>query len=66
MIELSRINGTKFVLNCDLIKFVESTSDTIITLSTNERVMVKESAQEVVRKTLDYRKRIAQEPPGAP
>lgn len=63
MIELSRINGTRFVLNCDLIKYVESTPDTIITLASGERIMVRDPVDEVVRKTLEYRKRIVQEPP---
>jgi len=63
MIELSRLNGKTFILNCELIKFVESTPDTIITLSTGEKFMVKESTQEVVALTTNYLKRLNQEPP---
>ena len=66
MIELRRINGNKFILNCDLIKYIESAPDTIITLSTGERLMVRDTLEEVVIKTVEYRKRILQEPPGAP
>ncbi len=62
MIQLSRINGKKFVVNCELIKFAESTPDTVVTLTTGEKLMVKESVADVVRMTMDYRKRLYQEP----
>jgi len=54
MIALTRLNQQSFVLNADLIKFVESTPDTMITLTTGERMIVKESSEEVVRKVVDY------------
>ena len=63
MIQLNRLNGKEYVLNCELIKLVEATPDTIITLSTGEKLMVKNSVEEVVQRTLDYHKRIHQEPP---
>ena len=62
MIELTRLNGTKFIVNCDLIKFMESTPDTLITLSSGEKIMVKDPVQDILRKTVDYRKRLYQEP----
>jgi flagellar protein FlbD len=63
MIQLSRLNGNHFVLNCELIKAIEATPDTVITLSTGEKIMVRESVDDVVKKTMDYRKRLYQEPP---
>ena len=63
MIHLSRINGTDFVLNCDMIKYMESTPDTIITLASGEKVMVREGLDDVIRLTMEYRKRLLQEPP---
>jgi flagellar protein FlbD len=63
MIEVSRINGKPFVINCELIKFIEATPDTLITLTTNEKLMVKESVPEVIRRTVEYRKRLYQEAP---
>ena len=63
MIRLSRLNGNQFVLNCEMIKFVDATPDTLITLSGNEKFMVRESVDEVVRLTVEYRKRLYQEPP---
>ena len=64
MIEVSRLNGKSFIVNCDLIKFVESTPDTIITLTSCEKLMVKESVDEILRRTMEYRKRLLQEPLG--
>lgn len=63
MIRLSRLNGEPFVMNCELIKLIESTPDTVITLTSGEKYMVKESLQQVVEQTMNYRKRLYQEPP---
>ncbi|MGN6367261.1 MAG: flagellar FlbD family protein [Phycisphaerae bacterium] len=54
MIALTRLNSQAFVLNAELIKFVESTPDTMITLTTGERFIVKESSDEVIRRVIDY------------
>ncbi len=54
MISLTRLNDTKLVVNADKIKFVEETPDTIITLVNNEKIMVKETADEVVSKTVEF------------
>ncbi len=64
MIQVTRLNDKGFVVNCELIKFIESTPDTLITLSTGEKLMVKESVDVVVAATMDYRKRLYQEKPG--
>ena len=63
MIKLSRLNGQAFFLNSDLIRTVESTPDTVITLTTGEKILVKEPVESVLQETLNYRKRIVQEPP---
>ena len=47
MIELTRFNDTQFTLNADIIETVEETPDTVITLTTGRKVIVKESRQEV-------------------
>jgi flagellar protein FlbD len=57
MIQLHRLNGKEFILNAELIKFVESTPDTLITLSEkDEKFMVKESVNEVVQRVVDYKR----------
>jgi flagellar protein FlbD len=64
MILLTRINSKQFVVNCELIKFIEAIPDTLLTLTTGEKLMVKESVDEVIQATLNYRKRMYQEIPG--
>lgn len=54
MIKLTRLSGHVFVLNADLIKYVEAEHDTYVTLTTGDREIVKESLDEVVRLTLRY------------
>jgi flagellar protein FlbD len=58
MIQLTRFSGQGFVLNCEYIKFVEETPDTIITLRDGEKVIVKESAEEVVERAVRYARSI--------
>lgn len=58
MISLTRLNGTHFVLNAELIREVESTPDTIISLTTGEKVMVREPVDAVVGAVIEYRRRI--------
>ncbi len=54
MIKLTRRSGAPFVLNAELIKYVEEVPDTIITLQGGDRVLVRESADDVVEKALAY------------
>ncbi len=54
MIQLTRLNGQRFVVNAEKIRYVESTPDTIVCCDTGEKLMVKESLQEVMRKAIDY------------
>jgi flagellar protein FlbD len=58
VIELTRYNGEKFVLNADLIEMVEATPDTIIRLLNGKKIIVRESTQQVVELALDYARRI--------
>ncbi|MCT4633761.1 MAG: flagellar FlbD family protein [Firmicutes bacterium] len=58
MIKLSRLNGKEFVLNCDLIEFMEETPDTIITLTTGKKVIVVETIDLVIDRIVEYKKRI--------
>ena len=54
MIQLTRLNGQGFVVNADKIRFVESTPDTIVCCESGERMMVRESLQEVMRRAIEY------------
>ena len=64
MIKLTRINGEEFVLNADLIRYIENRPDTYITLTTDDRLIVREAPEEVVRRTIDYARRIRMLPVG--
>ena len=55
MIELTRLNGSRLCINCDLIKYAESAPDTVLTLVTGEKLVVLEPRTEVLKRTLDYR-----------
>lgn len=54
MIALTRLNNDRFVLNAELIRTIEQNADTIVTLTTGERLVIKESSKEVVRKVIEY------------
>lgn len=55
MIKVERLNGKEFVINSDLILFVEQTPDTVITLTTGQKVVVKETVDEVIDKVIDFK-----------
>ena len=58
MIRLTKINDENFILNANLIKFVEEKPDTIITLMRGEKILVKESSEIVVEKVIEYARAI--------
>lgn len=58
MIELTRLNGGRLVVNCDLIKYAESAPDTMLTLITGEKLVVLEPSGEILRRILEYRARV--------
>jgi flagellar protein FlbD len=62
MIFLTRFDGTELVVNSDLVVTVEKTPDTVITLTTGDRLMVKEPIEEVVARAAAYRHRVLQGP----
>lgn len=47
MIELTKLNDTKFTVNAEVIEMIEDTPDTVLTLTTGKKIIVKESRQEV-------------------
>ncbi len=58
MIEVTKINGVKVLVNPDLIELVEETPDTVLTLTTGKKIIVKESRQEIKNLVILYRKDI--------
>ena len=58
MVELTKLNGVKILVNPHLIEVVEETPDTVITLTTGKKIIVKESRQEIKNLVKSYRKDI--------
>jgi flagellar protein FlbD len=58
MIEVTKLNGVKILVNPHLFEVVEETPDTVITLTTGKKIIVKESRQEIKNLVKSYRKGI--------
>lgn len=58
MIQLTRINHKPVVINSDLIEHIESTPDTVVSLSTKQSFMVLESVEEVIDRIVEFRRKI--------
>jgi flagellar protein FlbD len=62
MIELTKLQNSKIVVNAELIEFVESTPDTLITTTTGKKLMVRESVDEVIKMVIAYKRRFIATP----
>lgn len=58
MIPLTRLNGTKYYLNADMIMSVEGTPDTVITLLNTSKFIVKDRPEEVIDRIIQYQRSI--------
>ncbi len=58
MIHLTRINHRPLVVNAELIDHVETTPDTVVSMTTGEKFVVVESADEIVARVIAYRRAI--------
>jgi flagellar protein FlbD len=58
VIHLTRLNNQPLVVNADLIKLIEQAPDTVITLVTGEKLVVRESAEEVIRRVIGFRREL--------
>lgn len=58
MINVTKMNNINITINCDLIETIEETPDTVITLTTGKKILVKESRQEIVNLTKIYKKEL--------
>ena len=58
MIYLTRLNKHPVVVNSDLIKFVENTPDTVVTLVSGEKLVVTETVNEILERVIDFRRRL--------
>ncbi len=58
MIRLTRLNSHALTVNSDLIKFIENAPDTMLTLTNGEKIVVRESADEVVQRVIEFRRAV--------
>ncbi|MGF7144767.1 flagellar protein FlbD [Anaerotaenia torta] len=58
MIEVTRLNETRLTVNADMIERVEESPDTVITLSSGTKIIVKESRQEIRNLVILYKKEV--------
>ena len=58
MIPLTRLNGQRFVINAEKIRYLEQTPDTVVCCESGEKLMVKETLDEVIRRAIEYARAI--------
>ncbi len=58
LIKLTRLNGKEYYLNSELIESIESTPDSVITLRDGKKHIALETPEEIVKKIIDYKRRI--------
>lgn len=56
MIEVTKMNGSTITLNAELIETVEETPDTVISLTSGKKFLVKESREEIRKRVIHYKK----------
>ena len=66
MIKLTRLDGAAFVLNAEMIRYVESKPDTFITLTSGDRIIVLEDVDEVMDRVMQYQQSKYLLPPNPP
>jgi len=63
MVKLTRLNNTILVVNGELIEFIEATPDTIVTLTTGRKVVVRETVDNVIEMVVAYKRSFMQQGP---
>ena len=58
MIQLTRLNNSTITINSDLIKFVEQSPDTVITLLNGEKILVRETVGQILDRVIEFRRRV--------
>ncbi len=54
MIRVTRLGGKELVVNAEMIRFVEATPDTILSLTNGDKIIVQESVDEIIRRCIEY------------
>jgi flagellar protein FlbD len=58
MISVHRLNNEEFLINCDLIEFVEETPDTVISMTSGRKLVISETCDEIKRLIIEYKRQI--------
>jgi len=58
LIRVTRLNGEEFYINPDLIQYIEKTPDTVITLTNDRKVVVREEIEEIIERIIAFKQRI--------
>lgn len=58
MIYVTRLNNEEFIVNAELIEFIERTPDTVISLTTGKKIVVKETPEEIIQRVIEYKQKI--------
>ncbi len=58
MIKVTRFNSEQLIVNVQLIEMIESTPDTVITLTTGKKIVVKESTEEIITQSIGFYRKI--------
>lgn len=58
MIKVKRLNNKEFIINSELILYIEETPDTVITLTNGQKVVVQDSVDDIIKKIINYKAKI--------
>lgn len=58
MIKLLKTDGSEIIINADLIEQIKETPDTVITMTNGKNILVKDTADEIIEKVIDYKQKI--------
>ena len=58
MIRVTRLNGREFVVNAEMIQYLEETPDTVLTFVSKDKIVVQEPAEEIIRRVVAYQRSI--------
>lgn len=61
MIKVTKLNGKEYYMNAEIVVTIEETPDTIITTSSGNKIVVKETSDEVVKRIIEYKREIFKE-----
>jgi flagellar protein FlbD len=66
MIRITRLNHTPLILNSDLIEHIDMTPDTVIALTSGQKYMVLETAEEIIERVVSFRRSLLRHQPPQP